>query len=458
MLFLSQFWTLTVTPRNRRGLATWLTASSSPLFVLDERRVVVVFNQGCEQLTQWAADDIIGKSCHAQTIADPDLPATLTGVLAPPDQGASPSVSRVLIHRKDGTVLEQEIHFFPLHSAEQEVPSHVLGFFVDPSAGERVIAGRRLDVARHTVELYQRYRLDRFVAKSSALQRVATQIELARQSTVALHLAGAAGVGKEHLARLIHYGSPNRLQRFIPIRSAESTRQDIERTLNRLYDPDGGQEPATIYLDQIQKLAVPLQKKVLEQMEIGKFRHLSSAPAAIDQFSDEVILPELRWRLSALVITIPALVDRGDDLLLLAQQILEEQNQTSDHQIQGFTPAVERVFQQYNWPGNVEELGRVISLAVPQAVGRGALIDLPHLPPDFAEALTAQALRPRPVRRSLDDELEAFEKQRIEQALADARGNKSVAADLLQVPRAKLYRRLAHFGLFSDESTGAGGE
>ncbi len=435
--------------RSRRGLATWLTTSTSPIFVLDARRMVLVFNRGCEELTQCPAEEIIGKSCHAQTIADPAHPAHITGILSPPDDGTTPSVSRVVVHRRDGTVLEKEIHFFPLLTEDDGETGHILGLIVDLQTGAPAPISRRFDIARHTADLYLKYRLDRLVAKSPAMQRVASQIDLARQSLTTVHLIGASGTGKEHVARLIHYGSPNRQQRFIPIRCAESSVHEIERTLHRLYDPDRGQEPATLYLDQVQQLPQLLQRLVADQLALGHFRHLSSSQTGIDSLNDEQFLPELRWRLAALSVSLPRLSERGEDLLLLAQQILEEQNQTGGIQRQGFSPLAERAFLQYNWPGNVDELSRVIVQAVQRTPS--PIIDILHLPPDFAAGMTAQQIRPRPVRLSLEYELDAFERQRIEEALNEARGNKSLAADLLQMPRAKLYRRLAHLGFVQEE-------
>jgi len=439
--------------RSRRGLATWLTTSSSPLFVLDARRVVLVFNRGCEMLTQWSSEEILGKTCHSQTIADPAHPGSITGLLSPPNNGTTSGVSRVVLHRPDGSLLVQEIHFFPLLSEDPEEPPHLLGLFLEPASTSESSPGRRYDLARHTADLHQKYRLDRIIANSAPMQRVAAQIELARRSSTNAHIVGARGTGKEHVARLIHYGSPNRLERFIPIRCGESSIHEIERTLNRLYDPDGGQTPATIYLDQVPKLSLSLQRLVLEQLDRGRFRHISSSPDGIDIVNDDSLLPELRWKLAPLTIHLPRLAERENDLLLLAQQILEEQNQTSDAQRQGFTPAVERLFQQYNWPGNTEELSRIIMHAAQRSPE--GLIDLPHLPPEFAAGFSAQATRPRPVRLSLEEELDTFERTRIEQALAESRGNKSVAADLLKMPRAKLYRRLAHFGLITEEDSQA---
>ncbi|WP_437192177.1 helix-turn-helix domain-containing protein [Planctomicrobium sp. SH527] len=444
--------------RSRRGLATWLTSSRSPLFVLDSRSIVLVFNRGCEELTQWAAADIIGKSCQVQSTADPTHWSCLTGVLAPEEVAAGEPARkrRVVFHRKDGSIIERDIHFFPLEPEDPADGQHLLGLITEPTNDAPSPTSRRLDVARHTAEIYERYRLDRLVTTSVEMQRVASQIQLARTSAVTVHFSGDRGVGKEHIARLVHYGSEQRNQRFVPIRCAESSRFEISRTLNRLYDPDGVVEPVTIYLDQFQMLDRDLQERVLYHADLSPHRHFSSSNLWPGDLARTGMIPELAVRLSAIWIAIPALKDRGEDILLIAQQLLEEQNRLQEEQRHGLTPAVERLFQLYNWPGNVDELARVVSQAMKRT--QGPMIDVGDLPPDFGAGLSAQALRPPPHRRSLEDELSTFERERIEQALAEVRGNKSAAAELLQLPRAKLYRRMAALGLATDEDVSTGND
>ncbi|SFI16515.1 AAA-type ATPase lid domain-containing protein [Planctomicrobium piriforme] len=433
--------------RPRRGLATWLTTSLSPLFVLDDRRVVLVFNRGCEELTQWPAAEIIGKTCLAQATSDPTHAASVTGVLCPPEFLPNQMFASqpVVLHRRDGTILEREIHFFRLHPEDSRETGHFVGLIAEPATTAPFLkTSRRLDVARHTAELYERYRVERLIAKSPAMQRVAAQIEIARQTVPAVHLIGPRGCGKEHVARLIHYGSQNRQQRFVPIRCDGSSHFEISRTLNRIYESDEAQ-PVTIYLDQVDALPLDLQERVLAQMNRGVHRHLSSSQSGLVQLDERRMNPELKLRLTSLIIEVPALRDRGDDLLLLAQQLLEEQNQPAGLQHQGFSTAVERLFRQYNWPGEVDELARVVTQAARKA--SSAIVDVADLPADFAAGFSAQAIRPLPVRLSLEEQLAVIERQKIEQALEEARSNKSVAAEILQMPRARLYRRMAALGL-----------
>lgn len=77
-----------MSPRSRRvrGLATWLTQAREPIFVLDNRRAVLFFNHGCEELTGWTAADVIGQICDYVSEPDPQQIEHLTGGLCPPPE------------------------------------------------------------------------------------------------------------------------------------------------------------------------------------------------------------------------------------------------------------------------------------------------------------------------------------------------------------------------------------
>ena len=70
----------------RRGLSTWLTNSLTPVFVLDARRMVLVFNRGCEELTGWSASDVVGNVCDYATETDRTQVESITGCLCPPPE------------------------------------------------------------------------------------------------------------------------------------------------------------------------------------------------------------------------------------------------------------------------------------------------------------------------------------------------------------------------------------
>lgn len=439
-------------PRSRRGLISWLMSSKTPVFLLDDRHVVLVFNRGCEELTQWTAADVIGKACQFQTVPNPDLIGALTGILCPPVRPAPGEWVRRQVHlqRKDGTAVEKEIHYFLLEPEGEGEGSHVLGIIADCAPpGESVSFGSSLNVARHTGWLYSKYRIDRIVAVTPAMQRVAAQIDLARHHTANVHLSGEKGVGKEHIARLIHYGSELRSTRFVPIRCATASHYEILMMFDRLGDSSASHEVGTVYLDSVTDLPGDLQRILMERLVHLPVRWISSSLTGLDGLTEEEFSSPLAAQLTALTIRVPPLRSRGEDIPLLAQQLLEECNSGGGEQHTEFSPNVIRQFLKYPWPGNIDELSQVVQEACRRATS--SVIDVADLPLQFTAGVQFREVRPPKRIVSLDEHLMSVERDLIVRALHSSRGNKAQAAEILGIPRAKLYRRLEALGLV-DES------
>ncbi|MCA8996579.1 MAG: sigma 54-interacting transcriptional regulator [Planctomycetaceae bacterium] len=435
--------------RTRRGLATWLTNSLTPIFVLDDRRVVLVFNRGCEELTQWPMGEVIGKTCVRRSDLVPQELGALTSVLTPPAtvfEGA-PAQLNIVCPRRDGSTCERSIWFLPLSDADGSGKFRVLGLFGDvmplPSTAEH----RRYEVSRHLADLHQRYGIQRMAAVSPAMQRVASQVALARRSDSSIHFQGDLGTGKEHLARLIHYASPRRTQRFLPVRCETASHFEIHRFLQRLTEQieDGAEDIGTVYLNRVDQLSRDHQEQVLAMTSLEPIRWMSSSFNKLDDLREEEFSEELRYRLTSIVVDVPVLKRRHADLPILVQQFIDERNLPQEPQRDGVSSEVESLFLSYDWPGNVEELERVVAGAYencPQG-----MIGVAHLPWEFRAGLDAQCV-PRPVRaETLDESLERYERRIIIEALQRANFNRTLAAELLGIPRPKLYRRLEALGL-----------
>ena len=139
------------------------------------------------------------------------------------------------------------------------------------------------------------------------------------------------------------------------------------------------------------------------------------------------------------------MVDRPEDLPLLAQRLLEEANAESARQLSGFTPEALDALAGYDWPGDVQELSAMVAEA--HASAEGPQVQARDLPQCINLASDASRFT-----RKTDDTivLEQFmaeiERELIERALARARGNKAKAARLLGMTRPRLYRRLVQLG------------
>ncbi len=445
--------------RARKGLATWLTGSSSAIFVLDHRRVVLVFNRGCELQTGWPAGDVIGKTCQLISHGNPELVETLTGTLAPPEsvfQGEPATIPTVL-HHKSGRTQPVRIHFFPLTQEDAETPSQILGLIARrDNDGIEIVPpslSQRFELEEHLAELHRKYSAHSLIANSAEMRRVAAQAQMARDCSLAVHVAGETGVGKEHLARLIHYNSAQGDQRFLPVECAALSHFELSRFLRRLFEQSETEfEGCTVYLKDVEHLARDLQVELLNHMQTDEsVRWMSSSKIKIESLDAEQFELDLICELTPITISLPSLRDRRADLSLLVTQLLQDSNRQREVQIDSVSGEVQQEFESYHWPGNVEELSNVLIQA--QKACSGSIIEVEHLPVSFRAGRDAQTVRPRQVTQSLDEILEATEKEVISQVLESVQGNKSLAAEKLQVPRAKLYRRLAALGLESSNNS-----
>jgi DNA-binding NtrC family response regulator len=161
----------------------------------------------------------------------------------------------------------------------------------------------------------------------------------------------------------------------------------------------------------------------------------------------ERLRPDLYFALTTLVIRLRPLRERLDEILLLAQHFLERTNLRRAGRVVGFEDAASEALVAYDWPGNLRELARVIEVAHERAIGD--LIRLDDIPPAIRGNLGAAYIPPPipPLVTPLDDLLTKLERRLIEQALGRARQNKSRAAELLDISRPRLYRRIKELNI-----------
>jgi DNA-binding NtrC family response regulator len=165
-----------------------------------------------------------------------------------------------------------------------------------------------------------------------------------------------------------------------------------------------------------------------------------------DESPVDAISTELVDVLSTITIQLPRLADRLEDLPILAQFCLESCNERSPKQVGSFRSDALDLLMLYSWPGEVEQIKEVIAAAHNACSSHQILpADLPAVIHHAANAATH--VRRQPERIVLDDLLAAIEMEAVVRALAQSRGNKSEAAELLGMTRPRFYRRLVQLGL-----------
>ncbi|MFM9965915.1 MAG: sigma 54-interacting transcriptional regulator [Planctomycetaceae bacterium] len=458
-------------------LETWLKGSATPVFLVSASRRVLFFNTGCEQLTGWTADEIVGDVVEFASDAEPQsLRALSTALCPPPESLAGRTLDvPVFLPMKSGGQTGKLVRFIPLRDVQDRVTS-VLGL-ISPLPTPPLDQPQPLSLRYHAElstlrwSLRQRYGWKTVIAQSPLMRRVLEQVGLARLSAVPVHFVGPRGVGKEHLARAIHQEGESPVGSFVPLDCRQSP-VSLLQTLKRLLQPEaddmpvGALQPHTLFLSDVEQLPRDVQERLLEEYQsVGSQvarrmplpRLMSSSTERLaDAVEDERLLPELGLLLTTLTIEVPSLRDRGDDLMPLAQAFLEASNRGADRQLGGFADSVWPQLREYGWPGQLDELSLVVQEARERCTA--PLIGLNDLPLRFRAGLEAQSLGPlqravdEPPIPPLEEHLADIERDLIRRALKKAKRNKTLAAKLLQIQRPVLYRRMEVLGIGDEDS------
>jgi DNA-binding NtrC family response regulator len=272
-------------------------------------------------------------------------------------------------------------------------------------------------------------------------------------------ITGESGVGKELVARAIHRQSARSLGPLVPV-NCGAIPQDLfenelfghargaftgasESHVGFVQAADGG----TLFLDEISELSLKLQVKLLRILQdrevymIGATRprkvNVRFVTAAGKDLSKLVAEGSFRhdlfYRLSVLTMSVPALRERGDDILVLARHYGDKFAREAGRDPPTLSAEVLAAFQGYDWPGNVRELENLMQRLVVTAAGRDPTVaDLPPAMRFSAERPTAGP------QQSLQD----AERAHIKQVLESVGGNKTQAAKILGIDRKTLREKL----------------
>jgi DNA-binding NtrC family response regulator len=303
-----------------------------------------------------------------------------------------------------------------------------------------------------------------FLGDSPAAREVARIVpKLAASSSTAL-LLGESGTGKTFVARLVHEASSRRAEPLRVVNCAAIPESLVESELfgaergafsGAVASRAGAFEAAgagTLLLDEIGELPLQSQAKLLRALEDRRFERVGSNKslplearliAATNRDLEAMVAAgtfraDLLFRVGVVSVRIPSLRERGDDVVVLAQKLLEDLASTTARRVDGFTPAAIQAIKRYGWPGNVRELRNAIEHAL--VLGEERKIDASDLPANVRGA--------KPVTSSTGDtvklpaNLADLEELAIEAALKATNGNRTHAAALLGINRVTLQKKL----------------
>jgi transcriptional regulator with PAS, ATPase and Fis domain len=302
------------------------------------------------------------------------------------------------------------------------------------------------------------------------------------ESTVLV--TGESGTGKEVTAALIHEGSRRRHRPFVPVSCALFTETLIESELfghergaftGAIKDRPGRFEMAeggTIFLDDIDDVPLSMQVKllrVLQNRTVERLGGTRAVPVNVrviagakrdlkHMVAEGTFREDLYYRLNVLPVALPPLRERPEDIPVLMEEFIARYFRRRGEDPPAISDAVRQAFLRYSWPGNVRELEnaceRIAQTCTCGTVRVGCmaaniLIRAGAQPPVAGEVnpppLVASPRPDAPI--SLDDRLREVEANLIGWALKVSKGNKSRAAELLQIKRSTLGDRIKHCGL-----------
>ena len=343
---------------------------------------------------------------------------------------------------------------------------------------------------RKEVRLFRRERarefdFDQIVGQSPGMREMlALARKVAESEVSSVLLQGESGTGKDLVAKAIHYRSRRAEAPFVAINCAALPANLVE---SELFGYEKGAftdakarkeglfeqaEGGTIFLDEIGEVELGLQAKLLRVLEEGAFRRVgglkdipldvrviasSNRDLKTESEANRFRL-DLYYRLSVIQIDIPALREREDDVLLLAEYYIAYFNQRLRKHVKGLSSEVAETFKRYQWPGNVRELRNVIERVL--ILEDGEVITTKYLPRGFTSEDSSQETGSAPGGRTgrttgdpgeslggfrLPPEgiiLDDVEMSLVRQALALSGGNQTKAAELLGISRDQLRYRL----------------
>jgi len=315
------------------------------------------------------------------------------------------------------------------------------------------------------------------IGTSASMQRIYKLVGQVARSDATVLLMGESGTGKELIARAIYANSPRAARPYVAINCAaipdtllESELFGHERgaftgaltqRIGKFERADGG----TIFLDEIGDMPLALQAKLLRILQNGEFQRLGGDQtlrtrvrviAATNKdlagmVKAKTFREDLFYRLNVVMIQLPPLRERAEDILPLAEYFLHRDGKERRLKFSG---AAKKSLQAYRWPGNVRELENAVQRAVVCAAAES--IEPEDLFADFGGASSAPTgvgdwwgLVKSSARDG--DLLAAAEKLLVERALRESGGNVQKAAEILGVTRAALRTRIERHGLTAQE-------
>ncbi|MFL5327919.1 MAG: sigma 54-interacting transcriptional regulator [Gemmataceae bacterium] len=422
--------------------------SREPIFVLNHRRQLVFANPAWEALTGVSAADARGLVCTRRATGHPL--ADLGRTLVPPRdaiEGRSAQARRPFPGTATGPPW-WDIDFLPLNgeSGVTAIVGCVRKATAAPTAPRATMPAAWAEWRGHAQRAYT---FSAWESSHPEIRRAIEQARLAATSGCRAIIVGATGAGKETLARTIHSQS-NR--RELPCIALDCSQLPAAAIRGVLFGPFGLKHPdwsGLIYLNEPARLPLGLQAELAAAIADRPQVLAGCTEDPQGALTAGTLQAELFAALSVLVIQLPSLAARKDDLPKFADLMLQRAAEMLGKPIRTLSPDAMQQLQSHPWTENFDELARTMFGVM--AKDASGSIEVGELPLSLRQG--AMAANKAVTMTPLDKTLEEVERRAIAKALKRAKGNKSKAADLLGVWRPRLLRRMEALGMSEPEGT-----
>lgn len=334
--------------------------------------------------------------------------------------------------------------------------------------------GTRRETGHLEEQLTQKYTFQGIVGKNPKMLDVFQLLKRVAPYFRTVTILGETGTGKEVVARALHSLSSRSADPFVVCNCGGLVETLIESELfghkkgsftGAIKDRAGLFQAAgegTLFLDEIGEMPLSFQPHLLRVLQNGEYRPIGGhetfrAKCRVVAATSKNLLKEVQegrfredlyYRLTPLVVDLPSLRERVDDVPLLCRHFIKMCNERTGKEIAGISRGALSVLMGHQWPGNVRELENVLEQAV--ILANESFLKPEHLPPHLLRPAAAPALR---LQTGTSVRLEDVIRDHIEAVLQQCNGNRSRTARKLGLSRRALLRRIEKFSLPPREGT-----
>jgi DNA-binding NtrC family response regulator len=317
----------------------------------------------------------------------------------------------------------------------------------------------------------ERYDLGQLIAQSQKMKELLKTVDKIAASNASVLIEGESGTGKELIARRIHELSPRKQYPFIAVHCAALTDTLLaselfghekgsftgatERKKGRFERAHQG----SLFLDEIGEITKDTQVKLLRVLQEGEFERVGGTKSIkvdvrliaatnktlLDEVQQQRFREDLYYRINVIYLKVPPLRERKEDIPPLVNAFIRQYAELNAKKIRGIEKDALAALEAYGWPGNIRELKNIVERMI--VLSSADMLTLDQVPEDIRQGRPLAAVTNGNASLQGISKITDAEKELIQKALQETRGNKSTAAEKLGISRRTLYRKLEEYKL-----------